>query len=98
MGRPRTYTFDMMDSFVSLTASFPRLEREFNRRKAELLSKALGFEVQQCSDCFQPMIPKRMWDMLDRDDRPPGIALTGAHGYCQRDYRRRFVYRPKVAS
>jgi hypothetical protein len=63
------YTKKHLESLREVLDEIAEIEKEFRRRKSELISKAVGFEVLLCSKCHRPMVPRVLWQMMPEEER-----------------------------
>lgn len=80
------YNSDMLDSLVAMVAHFDEIEERIRREKAQIISRSLEIPVGVCARCRRITIPRRLWRMIPKENKPRGIAAYGSLGMCISDY------------
>jgi hypothetical protein len=63
------YTKKHLEILREVLDEIAEIEKEFRRRKSELISKAVGFEILLCSKCHRPMVPRVLWQMMPEEEQ-----------------------------
>lgn len=85
------YTNSDLENLREVLDEVTEIEKEFRRRKSELISKAVGFEVPLCVRCHRPMVPRRLWQMMPEKERfNRSIARRQNAKVCVTHYMRRY--------
>jgi hypothetical protein len=76
------YTQEFLRDLVEVFKELEAIQAALERRKAALLETVIGEPVRQCEKCLRPMLPRRIWDLLPKQDRPTSCARSGDDRMC----------------
>lgn len=76
------YTPALLRDLVEVFEELSAIQAALERRKAALLETVIGEPVRQCEKCLRPMLPRRIWDLLPKQDRPSSCVRNGDDRLC----------------
>lgn len=76
------YTQDLISKVIALFAQIEIAEKEFNQKKADVLSNTINRPIYICRDCNRPMLPQQLWKKIPIPNRSRLYTRAGNKERC----------------